>query len=73
VLNRLLDAGFVPVVSPLSADDDGNVLNINADTVAATIARELGAEKLVFLSDSNGILEDRNDPSSSFPTPTCAV
>jgi len=64
VLESLLDAGFVPVVSPLSADDEGNVLNINADTVAATIARELCAEKLVFLSDSNGILEDRNDPSS---------
>lgn len=64
VLDSLLNAGFVPVVSPLSADDEGNVLNINADTVAATIAREMGAEKLVFLSDSNGILEDRNDPSS---------
>lgn len=64
VLTRLLDAGFVPVVSPLSADDDGNVLNINADTVASAIARAMRAEKLIFLTEAPGILEDRNDPTS---------
>ncbi len=64
VLTRLLDAGYVPVVSPLTADDQGNILNVNADTVAATLAREMGAEKLVFLQEAPGILEDKNDPSS---------
>ncbi len=64
VLNKLIDAGYVPVVSPLTADDQGHVLNINADTVAATLAREMGAEKLVFLQEAPGILEDKSDPSS---------
>jgi len=63
-LERLLDDGFVPVVSPLSADDAGNVLNVNADTVASAIACALGAEKLIFLTAVPGILEDRNDPGS---------
>ncbi|MBM4013412.1 MAG: acetylglutamate kinase [Planctomycetes bacterium] len=64
LLKSLLAAGYLPVVSPLSADEQGNVLNINADTVAASLARALCAEKLVFVSDVPGILEDRNDPSS---------
>jgi acetylglutamate kinase len=64
VLNRFLDAHFMPVVSPLVADDAGHILNMNADTVASTLARELGAEKLVFIQEAPGILEDKNDPSS---------
>jgi acetylglutamate kinase len=64
VARKLMDAGFVPVVSPLCADDSGVVLNVNADVVAAAVARELGAEKLVFMTDVPGILEDKNDPSS---------
>jgi acetylglutamate kinase len=64
VLNRLLDAGFVPVVSPLAADDHGQVLNINADTVASGLARALGAEKLIMLTDTAGLLEDRKDSGS---------
>jgi len=64
VVNRLLDAGFVPVVSPLAADDHGQVLNINADTVASSLARALGAEKLIFLTDTTGLLEDRKNPGS---------
>lgn len=64
VLNRFLDSGFMPVVSPLVADDGGNILNMNADTVASTLARELAAEKLIFVQEAPGILEDRNDPSS---------
>lgn len=63
-LERLLDAGFVPVVSPLSADDSGAVLNVNADTVASAIACALGAEKLIFLTAVPGILEDRADSGS---------
>ncbi len=64
VLERLLAEGFVPVVSPISADDEGRVLNVNADTVAATIACALDAEKLIFLTETPGILEDRNDAHS---------
>jgi acetylglutamate kinase len=64
VCERLLGAGFVPVVSPLAADESGRVLNVNADTVAARIAAELAAEKLIFLTDAPGILEDRRDANS---------
>ncbi|MBL8842239.1 MAG: acetylglutamate kinase [Planctomycetes bacterium] len=64
LLEKLMAAGYLPVVSPLAADDAGNVLNINADTVAASLARALRAEKLVFVSDVPGILEDKGDPSS---------
>lgn len=64
VLDRLLDGGFVPVVSPLCADEGGQVLNINADTVASAIARALGAEKLVFLTDIPGLLENAADSRS---------
>jgi acetylglutamate kinase len=63
-LDALLAAGYVPVVSPISADDDGRVLNVNADTVAAAVAVALDAEKLVFLTETPGILEDLADPSS---------
>ncbi len=64
VLDRILDDRFVPVVSPLSADDSGEVLNINADVVAARIAKEMKAEKLVVVTGTSGILEDRSDPAS---------
>ena len=64
VLERVMAAGFVPVVSPLAADDTGRVLNVNADTVAAALASALAAEKLIFLTDAAGILEDRRDPGS---------
>jgi acetylglutamate kinase len=58
VLQRQLDAGFLPVISPLSADEDGVLLNINADTVAAAIAVALKAEKLILVTGAPGILED---------------
>lgn len=64
VLRAQLDNGLVPVVSPLSCDPSGTLLNINADTVAAAIAAELGAEKLIFSTGAPGILRDRNDPES---------
>ena len=54
----------MPVVSPLSCDESGTVLNINADTVAAAIAAELDAEKLILLTGAAGVLEDVNDPAS---------
>jgi acetylglutamate kinase len=64
VLTDLMDAGYVPVVSPLSAAVDGTVLNINADTIAAALAVALGAEKLLFLTGAPGILERPDDPGS---------
>lgn len=64
VLERILDDRFVPIVSPLSADEAGQVLNVNADVVASRLAREMQAEKLILLTGAAGILEDRNDASS---------
>ena len=64
ILSKQLDNGFMPVVSPLSCDDTGTVLNINADTVAAAIAAELNAEKMILATGAPGILEDINDPQS---------
>ncbi|MSR09395.1 MAG: acetylglutamate kinase [Gammaproteobacteria bacterium] len=64
VVQAQLDNGMVPIVSPLSADDNGTVLNINADTVAAALATALGASKLILTMGAPGILEDRHNPSS---------
>ncbi len=64
ILVKQLDNGLMPVVSPLSCDETGTLLNINADTVAAAIAAELGAEKLILLTGAPGVLEDINDPRS---------
>ena len=64
VLRKQLDNGLMPVVSPLSCDSSGTLLNINADTVAAAIAVELNAEKLILATSAPGILEDRDDPQS---------
>ena len=62
ILRKQLDNGLMPVVSPLSCDESGTILNINADTVAAAIAAELDAEKLILVTGASGILEDINDP-----------
>jgi acetylglutamate kinase len=64
ILVKQLDNDLVPIVSPLSADDHGTVLNINADTVAAMIAVELKAEKFVMATGTPGILESLDDPRS---------
>jgi acetylglutamate kinase len=64
VLENLLDDNLVPIVSPLSADDEGTLLNINADTVAAAIAGRLQAEKLILATGAPGILQNREDPRS---------
>jgi len=64
VLRKLLDNGLMPVVSPLSADDRGKLLNINADTVAAAIGAALDAEKLILCTGAPGILERADDPGS---------
>jgi acetylglutamate kinase len=64
VITKLLDNGLMPVVSPLSADSSGTLLNINADTVAAAIGGALSAEKLVLCTGAHGILENVIDPTS---------
>jgi acetylglutamate kinase len=64
VLNKLLDNGLMPVVSPLSADETGTLLNINADTVAAALGAALGAEKLILCTGTPGILGSVTDPGS---------
>ena len=64
VLGKLLDNGLMPVISPLSSDDAGTLLNINADTVAAAIGAALGAEKLILCTGAPGILERVEDPTS---------
>ncbi len=64
VLQQLLDDGLMPVVSPVSADDSGQLLNINADTVAAAIGASLKAEKLMMCTGAPGILESVEDPRS---------
>ena len=64
VIEKLLDNGLMPVVSPLSADSSGVLLNINADTIAAAIGGALAAEKLILCTGANGILERLEDPSS---------
>jgi acetylglutamate kinase len=64
VIRKLLDNGLMPVISPLSADNKGVLLNINADTVAAAIGATLGAEKLILCTGAPGILGDVNDAGS---------
>ena len=64
LIHLLLDGDYLPIISSLGADDDGKVFNINADTIAAEIAVGLQAEKLILLSDVNGIYLDPSDESS---------
>ncbi|MCE5228595.1 acetylglutamate kinase [bacterium] len=64
VLRVLEESGFIPVVSPIGVDRDGQTYNINADTVAAEIATALRAQKLILLTDVRGILRDPKDPDS---------
>jgi acetylglutamate kinase len=64
VIRKLLDNGLMPVVSPLSADENGTLLNINADTVAAAIGASLDAEKLILCTGAPGILERVEDAGS---------
>ena len=61
---ELCSEGIVPVIPSMCSSDDGQKLNVNADTAATAVAQALGAEKLVFLSDVNGVRRDKNDPES---------
>lgn len=64
ILESLVSNGYIPVVSSVAADETGQAYNINADTVAGELAAALGAEKLILLTDTPGILNDYKDPSS---------
>lgn len=64
LINTLLDSGYLPIISSLGADDAGRIFNINADTIASEIAVKLAAEKLILLTDVNGIYLEENDPNT---------
>lgn len=64
VVSTLVEKGYIPVISSVAADDMGQAYNINADTVAGEIAAALGAEKLILLTDTAGVLRDYQDPST---------
>ena len=64
VIDNLCYAGQVPVIPSMCLDADGNKLNVNADTAATAVAQALGAEKLVFMSDVNGVRKDKHDADS---------
>lgn len=66
----VLEKGYIPVVSTVGCDSEGNVYNINADTAAAKIAGELKAESLISLTDISGILYDKDDPTTLIPVIT---
>jgi len=63
----VLERGYIPVISTVGCDDEGNTYNINADTAAARIAGMLGAESLISMTDIAGILRDKDDPSTLIP------
>lgn len=64
LLESLLDDGLVPVVAPIALGDDGHTYNVNADTAAAAIASALNAQKLVYLTDVEGVYADAGDPTT---------
>ncbi len=64
ILTVLCDAGLIPIIAPIATDPQGNTWNVNADTAAGEIAAAIQAEKLVFLTDTPGILRDPKDPAS---------
>ncbi|MBQ3116374.1 MAG: acetylglutamate kinase [Clostridia bacterium] len=63
----LLEKGYIPVVSTIGCDKEGNVYNINADTAAAFIAGALNAKRLIMMTDIAGVLKDKDDPSTLIP------
>jgi acetylglutamate kinase len=64
IIERLLAEEFIPVISTIGSDESGQAYNINADTVATAVAQSLAAEKLIYLTDVDGLLADVDDPSS---------
>lgn len=72
VITTLLDSGYIPVISTLGCDTEGNTYNINGDTGAGKIASAINAERLIMMTDIEGIMKDRNDPDSLIPSLTIA-
>lgn len=66
----LLEKNYIPVVSTIASDRQGNTFNINGDTAAASVAGALGAERLIMMTDIAGILRDKDDPSTLIPAVT---
>jgi len=66
-IEDLLDNGYIPVISTVGCDKEGNIYNINGDTAAARIAGALKAERLIMMTDIAGILKDKNDPTTLIP------
>ena len=66
----LLEKNYIPVISTIASDRQGNTFNINGDTAAASIAGALGAERLIMMTDIAGILRDKDDPSTLIPAIT---
>lgn len=66
LLDTLLANNFVPVVSPVGVDEHGQTYNVNADYAASAVAGALDAQKLIFLTDVEGILKDKDDPNTIF-------
>lgn len=64
VLDALLSSGFLPIVAPLGIDGDGAIYNVNADTVARTLAEALGASQFLLVTESGGVRRDPDDPDS---------
>jgi acetylglutamate kinase len=64
IVERLLDEEFIPIISTIGSDETGQAYNINADTVATAVAQAMRAEKLIYLTDVDGLLADVNDPKS---------
>ncbi len=71
-VNDLLEKGYIPVISTIGCDREGNAYNINGDTAAAFIAGALGAERLIMMTDIAGILRDKDDPATLIPEVTVA-
>ena len=66
-IHDVIEKGYIPVISTIGCDNDGNIYNINADTAAAKIAGELHAEALISMTDICGILRDKDDPATLIP------
>lgn len=67
ILQTLLDGDFLPVVSPIAAGEDGGGFNCNADDAARAVAAALGADKLIFLTDTAGVLIDSHNSKTAVP------
>ena len=64
VITDVLNLGYIPVISTVGCDEEGNIYNVNADTAAAVIAGALNAQSLILMTDTKGVLRDKDDESS---------